>query len=270
MTDNQDNKNSEKFVRLMEVMAYFAFANNSEFAKTIKTSKSYISEILKSQVPPKTMGQKLEDNLNVSRQWYETGEGEMLLSNKVQINQSQNNAKPLHEVHYPINPADAPFIDMGNGQYTMLIPLVDEYSYASFPGGFKDPEYVSELRKISITVDKQHSGRYFAFEILGDSMENYSDKESAKKSIADGSTVVGREIQKHHWKSRLHYHKWATFVIVHKEYGITCKTILDQEVADGIIHLGSFNPDKSRHKDFAWNLDDIQAIFNIVRIINEP
>lgn len=45
---------------------------------------------------------------------------------------------------------------------------------------------------------------------------------------------------------------------------------MDQQVEDGVIHLSSYNPDKTRHKDFAWSLDDIQAIFNVVRIINEP
>lgn len=267
MIDNQDSKISEKFARLKEVILHFGFSNDSEFAKAIKTSKSYVSEILKSEKPPKTMGQKLEDNLNVSRHWYETGEGSMVLN---QINQSQNNAKPLHEVHYPIEPGESPFIDMGNGQYTMLVPLVDEYSYGSFPGGFRDPEYVDTLSKVAITVSKQHSGVYFAFEIVGDSMENYENKESAKKSIDDGSTVVGREVPRDYWKSRLHYHKWNAFVVVHKEYGIACKTILDQDIENGVIHLGSFNPDKTRHKDFSWHLNEIQAIFNVVRIINEP
>jgi len=267
MAGNQENKISEKFARLKEVMTFMGFSNDSEFAKAIGMSKSYISEILKSEKAPKTMGQKLEDNLNVSRLWFETGEGDMVINPNKQV---QNNAKPLHEVQYPIEPGESPFIDMGNGQYTMLVPLVDEYSYASFPGGFKDPEYIEELRKISITVDKQHSGRYFAFEIIGESMENYSSKEDAKKSIPEGAVVVAREIQRHHWKARLHYHRWASFVFVHKEYGIACKTILDQQVEDGIIHLGSFNPDKKRYKDFEWHLDDIQAIFNVVRIINEP
>lgn len=266
MTDNQNDKISEKFARLKEVMHYFKFANDSEFAKAIKMSKSYVSEILKSERPPKTMGQKLEDHLGVSRVWFETGNLEMLINKP---NLSQNNAKPLHEVHYPIEPGESPFIDMGNGQYTMLIPKVEEYSYGSFPSGFRDYEWVETLPKVAITVNKQHSGTYFAFEVIGDSMENYQDKESAKKSIEDGATVVGREIPRDYWKSKLHYHKWNAFVVVHKEYGIACKTILDHDVENGIIHLSSYNPDKLRHKDFAWHLDEIQAIYNIVRVINE-
>lgn len=205
----------------------------------------------------------------LNKNWLLTGDGNMLLTEGQIENKPNINAKPLHEVHYPIEPGESPFIDMGNGQYTMLIPLVDEYSYASFPGGFRDPVFVEELRKISITVDKQHSGVYFAFEIVGESMENYETKEDAKKSIPEGSVVVGREIQRHHWKARLHYHRWNAFVFVHKEFGICCKTILDQDVDDGIIHLGSFNPDKKRYKDFTWHLDDVKAIYNVVRIINE-
>lgn len=245
---------------------YLKSINISEGAFETKCglSSGYVSGI-KSGVGSSTIGkiQSAFPDLNTS--WLLTGQGDKLNSKT-----TSNNAKPLHEVQYPIEPGESPFIDMGNGQYTMLVPLVDEYAYGSFPAGFKDPEYVEDLKKISITVDKQHRGKYFAFEIIGDSMENYESKESAKKSIAEGSIVVGREIQRSHWKSRLHYHNWAAFVVIHKEYGIACKTILNQDVEDGVIHLGSFNSDKTKHKDFAWSLDDIQAIFNVVRIINEP
>lgn len=205
----------------------------------------------------------LNKDFSLNINWLETGNGEMQV-------EGISNAKPLHEISYPIEQTEAPFIEMGNGQLTMLVPYVDEYSYASFPGGFRDPEYISELRKVAITVDKRHKGKYFAFEIIGESMENYTSKEDAKKSIPDGSTVVGREIPRDYWKSKLHYHRWAAFVLVHKEHGVTCKTILDQTVTDGVIHLGSFNPDKNKYRDFTWHLDDIQAIFNIVRTITEP
>lgn len=272
MSDNQVKKISQ---RLKETRLHLG-KTQKQLAEIIGYAQNTVSENESSSDKISKKGIALRyieifcERLHVNKDYIITGEGNMLLTEAQIDNKSNINAKPLHEVQYPIDATESPFLEMGNGLLTMFIPKVDEYAYGSFPGGFRDPEWVETLPKVAITVNKRHSGRYFAFDILGDSMENYETKEDAKKSIAEGSTVVGREIDRFHWKSRLHYHRWNAFVFVHKEYGVACKTILDQEVEDGVIHLGSFNPDKKRHKNFTWHLDDIAAIYNVVRIINEP
>ncbi|MEJ2905037.1 helix-turn-helix transcriptional regulator [Pedobacter panaciterrae] len=264
MTENQ---------RLKIAMKELGFSTQKEFATVLNVQQGSLSDILRSKEGvgvSNNIADKLEILYGINKTWLKTGEGEMISTSHKQNIQTRNNAKPLHEVHYPIEPGESPFIDMGNGQFTMLIPFVDEYAYASFPGGFRDPEYIEEkLRRVSITVNKQHSGRYFAFEIIGDSMENYESKEFAKKSIAEGSIVVARELERDNWKYKLHSHNWDVFIFIHSEYGIACKTILDQNIAEGTIKLGSFNPDKKRHKDFEWHIKDIQGIFNVVRVIQE-
>lgn len=77
MTDNQDN-NFLKLERLNRVMYAERLTDGIELAKALNYSQGYISEILseKKRVP-KTMGQRLEDQLNINRKWFETGEGEM-------------------------------------------------------------------------------------------------------------------------------------------------------------------------------------------------
>ncbi|MCX3266590.1 S24 family peptidase [Pedobacter agri] len=255
MTDNQEEKISEKFVKLDEIRRHYNFKNDSEFAKAIKTSKSYFSEIKSSGKIPKTMGQKLEDNLRVSRQWFENGEGEMLLPLE------KSNGKLIGELNYPLDPGETPFIELGEGQYLMVMPLVNEYAYAGYLSGYADPEYVEELSKHTIIVTKQHRGTYRAFEVVGDSMDD-----GTKDSIPDGSIATGREIQRHLWQAKFHTHRFKDYIIVHKTDGILTKRITKHDVEKGIITCHSLNKDKDSYPDFKVDLNDVKQMFNIVNV----
>lgn len=158
------------------------------------------------------------------------------------------------------NDGDSPFIDLGNGQYIMIVPLVQDYAYAGYLSGFQDEEYLDELPKHSFVVNKQHRGNYMAFQVIGESMSNGTDE-----SITEGSTVTGREIQRHLWSSRFHIHRFKDYVIVHKE-GILIKRIIKHDVDTGIITCRSLNPDKDAYPDFDLNLDDCSQMFNIVNV----
>ncbi|MFD2962809.1 MULTISPECIES: helix-turn-helix domain-containing protein [Olivibacter] len=94
MPDNQAKKSSEKLTRLILVIEKLGFKNDSEFAKAIGMSKSYVSEILSSGHVPKTMGQKLEDKLKVSRKWFDLNDGDMMLAD--------NNYKNAENEEYPL------------------------------------------------------------------------------------------------------------------------------------------------------------------------
>lgn len=172
------------------------------------------------------------------------------------------NGKALGDINYPLEPEETPFIPLGDGQYVMVIPLVNEYAYAGYLAGYKDHEYIEELPKHTIVVNKHHRGAYQAFEVIGDSMRN---PEMLEESILDGSIVTGRQVLQHHWKSKLHTHRWKDFVIVHKE-GILIKRIKEHQVIDGTVVLESLNPDKQLYPDREIHLNDVYQIFNIVNV----
>jgi phage repressor protein C with HTH and peptisase S24 domain len=158
------------------------------------------------------------------------------------------------------NEGDSPFIDLGNGQYIMIVPLVQDYAYAGYLSGYSDEQYVEELPKHSFVVNKQHRGIYVAFQVIGDSMSN-----GTEESIIEGSVVTGREIQKHLWNSRFHIHRFKDYIIVHRE-GILIKRITKHDVDQGVITCHSLNPNKDAYPDFDLNLDDVAQIFNIVNV----
>jgi transcriptional regulator with XRE-family HTH domain len=194
-----------------------------------------------------------EFSLNI--EWLETGKGEMFLP------ESRSNGKFISEINYPLEPGETPFIELGEGQYLMVMPLVHEYAYAGYLSGYADPEYVEELSKHTIVVTKQHRGTYRAFEIVGDSMDD-----GTKESIPDGSIATGREIQRHLWKSPFHTHRFKDYIIVHQTEGILNKRIVKHDVEKGFITCHSLNPDKEIYPDFKLHLDEVKQIFNIVNV----
>lgn len=287
-----DSYNRVKTVGTMSIRqrlkAFLASRELSEgkFEQIVDLSKGYVSNI-KGGISSTTLGKIAKQFPELDTEWLLSGAGAMLKDNtekKQQPNRLGENQEDLYkvtpkasgrdlgELNYPYEYVgenkDNTYINIGNGQYLMLMPLVDEYAYGSYPGGYKDREYIEDLQKHTIVVDKKHQGCYRAFEMIGDSMENYENEEMAKQSIPDGSIVTGRNIQRHHWTSRLHINKWD-FIVVHKTEGIAVKRIKEHDVATGNIVLASLNPDKRKHKDFTWHLDDVQEIYSVVNVSQE-
>lgn len=194
-----------------------------------------------------------EFSLNVD--WLESEKGEMTLK-------KNGNTKSLGEINYPFEAGDTPFIDLGEGKLIMIVPLVNEYAYGGYLAGYKDPEFLDELPKHTIIVDKYHKGTYRAFEVVGDSMDD-----NTKESIPDGCIVTAREIQHHLWSSKFHTHRFKDYVIVHKKYGIITKRITNHDTNTGIITCHSLNPDKVNYADFEIHLDDVKQMFNVVNVL---
>jgi transcriptional regulator with XRE-family HTH domain len=152
------------------------------------------------------------------------------------------------------------FVPLGNGQFLMIVPLVEDYAQAGYTAGFSDTEFINELPRHSIVVTQKHKGKYRAFRVSGDSMND-----DTAKAICDGDIATGREIEKIHWNSRFHLHKFTEYIIVHRE-GIIIKTIVQHNVEQGIIKCQSKNSDKERYPDFDINLKDVFEILNVVAI----
>lgn len=85
MPINQHNK-IKYLDRITIIRKELALHDDVDFANAIKYSQGYISEILSGKKPvPKTMGQRLEDNLNINRRWFETGSGEMFAQTGIKL-----------------------------------------------------------------------------------------------------------------------------------------------------------------------------------------
>lgn len=259
MTDNQEEKINDRFIKIRKTLKM----SQKDFGSALGYNQSSISEMEKgTKNISKAILFPLSSIFNIDIDWLRTGDGEMFKPVSPDVyTPKHENAKDLGEITHPSDVSDTPFIDLKDGKYLMIMPLIGQYAYAGYLAGWSDTEFIEELPKHSIIVDKYHRGQYRAFEVVGDSMDNNS-----KESIPDGCIVTGRHIGRDLWKSKFHTHRYSDYVIVSKTEGIIVKRIVKHDVPNGIVTLASLNPDKISYPDFEMNLDDVSQIFNIVAI----
>ncbi|WP_316745139.1 helix-turn-helix transcriptional regulator [Pedobacter antarcticus] len=250
MTDNQIEKISQRFKELRKSLN----KDQKAFAKEAGILQSQVSEIENNKRNiTAAIIIALEDAYGLNRKWLESGDGEMI------INKNYSNARFIGEIHEE-NDENTKFIEISPGRYRMSVPLVEYQAKAGYLMEYADHNFIEDLPKHEITVNKYHKGRYIAFEVDGESMDDGSIN-----SIPDGCIITCREIKRELWYSRLHTHKYPNWVFVHKTMGVVVKQIVSQNLETGVLILHSLNPNKDEYPDYEIHLDDVLQILNVVK-----
>lgn len=164
-----------------------------------------------------------------------------------------------HSYDYYENKHDNKFVALPNGQYYMLMPLAEVSVQAGLLDNFKDVDYLADLPQHGIIVDKPAQGRYVAFRVSGDSMEDGTDG-----SIKYNSIVSTRELQRHLWASKLRFKDFPFWVIYTTQSKMPLlKQIVEHNTEDGYIVCHSLN-DSPQYSDFKLEINDIQALFYVI------
>lgn len=232
--------------------------NQQEMANKLglkRPNLSAIENFKENRTVPNGTGYILETEYKVNRKWFETGIGERYKTT-VDI---KPNAVAIGEIQTSEN--ESPYIELSNNQFLMVVPLIPIRASAGYRDNFQDENYINtHYDKHYFPVTRQYRGRYFAFVVDGNSMDN-----GTSEAIIEGSTVTAREIQKQHWRNRFHLNSFKDYVIVHRDV-ILVKRIIEHDTANGTILCHSLNPDKQKHGDFELNLDECLQILNIVNV----
>lgn len=141
----------------------------------------------------------------------------------------------------------------------MNVPLIHVRAQCGYLCGYGDREYVDTLPTLPVIVDRTYHGKYRLFEAEGDSMDD-----GTRQSICDGDIVLGREVQRDLWRSRLHIQDWY-FIIVHRTEGISIKKIIDHDVEHGVITCHSLN---DMFNDYKVQLDEVAELYNLIKIVD--
>lgn len=210
----------------------------------------------------KKLANKIQDRFGIPA-GFSLGEGDRFDYNLNLIKkidkQAISNAKDVGPARSDED-GDTKFTEISPGFYGMMVELVPEYAKAGYLSSYADQEFIDDLPKHYFTVDKFVRGKYRAFEVTGDSMNNGDIDEA----IPNGAIVLARELKREAWRSKLHNHTWPNWIFVHRHEGIICKQIAHQDVQNGVLTLRSLNPDKDKYPDITVNMDELEQIYNVI------
>lgn len=153
------------------------------------------------------------------------------------------------------------FIELPNGQYYMLMPLAEFNIQAGLLSSYQDADFLMDLSQHGILVDKPLQGRYVAFRVNGDSMDDGSNN-----AITRNSVVSTRELLRHHWTDKLRYRDFPYWVIYTTQSKMPLlKEIIEHNTEEGYIVCHSLN-DSPEFIDFKLHINDIQALFYVIDV----
>jgi len=268
------NKNTNISERIFQMVDYLSITPN-EFAKKLGYNRSQaIYDIISGKSKPsfdffyKLKYSEFSEMFNLD--WIVTGEGTMArilskeefkeLDGHIIGKPAENYGKLIAQFeNEPIkNSFGNTYEELSSGKYLLNAPLVPIKAQAGYLSAFGDEEYIENLTHVNFIVDRIGKGKYMAFEITNDSMNDGSIN-----SIPSGSLVLCREVQQVHWTSKLNFKKFPNWIIIHKD-GVICKEIVAHDFENGKITCHSLNS-SPEYKDFQINLSDVYQLFNIVK-----
>lgn len=153
------------------------------------------------------------------------------------------------------------FIELPNGQFYMLMPLAEFKIQAGFLDHYQDADFLMDLSQHGVLVEKPVQGRYVAFRVAGDSMDD-----GTSNAITQNSIVSTRELQRHLWNSKLRFKDFPYWVIYTTQSKMPLlKEIVEHNVEEGYIVCHSLS-DSPEFSDFKLNINDVQALFYVIDV----
>lgn len=227
------------------------------YAESAGIPQTTLNDCIKGNSEPKfnLISKIMNVEPNIDADWLLTGRGEMFKDESRVSNLSIESGIDMEPCF--VNSSGVKYFEMPNGTFRMRVPLIPVKAYAKYLDECRDIEFCNELTEVEFIVDKIGLGRYYAFEIKGDSMDDGS-----KRSISDKDIVLARELSKDYWKNKLHNDEYP-FWIITLDSTIVCKQIINQDLDKGEILCHSLNP-SPEYADFTLNLDSVRQLCNIV------
>jgi len=216
-------------------------------SKDTKISRATMGNYLKGETEPNKANIKLiADYLDVDSDWLLTGKGEMLKSEEKE------------KTPYLITKCGTKYYELPNGSFKMIVPFVPVKAYAGYIDNCCDAEHIEGLEEREFIVAEIHHGRYYSFEIKGDSMSYLG-----RGALYDGDIVLARELGRQHWMDKLNIKKYPVWIIVLKDT-IVCKQITRHDIETGVITCHSLNT-SPEYSDFEVSLNEVLQLLNVVK-----
>lgn len=166
-------------------------------------------------------------NMIFNEEWLKTGEGEMLKKNEVNIEAVPTMISGVGE-YYTKNNNGIKFYKLENGKYRMTVKKVPFCAYGRFANDSDTLEPDKEdWEEESFEFDEIVHGKYLAFEVKGESMDD-----GTRNSFEEGDIVLVRELGRQHWKDKFRFNDHPYWVIVF-DSSVLIKQMVAQNMETG-------------------------------------
>lgn len=147
--------------------------------------------------------------------------------------------------------------ELANGRFKVEVPHVPYNAYSSFIEVFGDEYATKEAFGTKIfTVDHPGKGQYISFTTKNESMNG-----GGINDTPGGADILGRLLQKHHWKDGFRDSIYGWIIICHD--GMFHKDIEGPD-NEGNVKCRSRNP-SPEFPEFDLNLNEVHTIWKVIK-----
>ena len=231
--------------------------NISMFAESIGVSQQVLERIFRKdkrsgKYPKVSDGIKeaLKNKFNINDFWFLDES-----SNAIEIPLKEKEEGNFYtESHNGVS-----FYELPNGKYRMEVDRVPWCAYGRFANECDTLEPDKDgWGKESFYTDKIVHGRYLAFEVRGDSMDD-----GTRASFEEGDVVLVRELDRIHWRDGIRFKERPYWVVVF-DSSVLIKQIVAQNLETGELTFHSLN-NSPEYSDFRLNMDQIRALYYVLQ-----
>lgn len=226
------------------------------FARSIGVTPTQIYDLLSGKT--KKISESIADKIlkafpAYNKAWVLTGTGNPMQESLIEVPVKEDEGE-----FYTENNNCVKFYDLG-GKYRMVVKLVPFAAYGQFANECDtlEPEKDS-WEDESFETDKIVHGKYYAFEVRGESMDN-----GTRSSFEEGDRVLVRELDRIHWVEGLRFKDYPFWVVVF-DSSVLIKQIVEQNLEKGTITFHSLNP-SPEYSDFTLEMDKIRALYYVLQ-----
>lgn len=235
---------NQSLIKMLDEIRFRDKLNQQQVAERIHVSSQHLSDVKNGRFP---LSDDLRNRLQEEFTYLRTDDS----SDVTPVRQSE-----LEE--YETTKNGTKFYRREDGKIIMEVPVVPIAALGSPEDEFT--KYINDYDNdtVTIVVDGVHHGKYVAFRVEGDSMDD-----GTRNSFERGDIVVVRELARDKWLPKLHIKTWPYWVIAFGN-NVRIKEIIAQDETTGTITCHSLNP-SPEYTDFTLSLDDIHRLFNVIK-----
>ncbi len=149
-------------------------------------------------------------------------------------------------------------VKLAPGKYLVSAPLVITTRSKEYINAFENDTFVASLPKIGFVVDQVSVGKYMAFEISNDSMDD-----GTVEGLPDKSIVLGKVVPSSKMAKTVGNDPKMLWIIVHSD-SIMCKKITAIDKNRKIIKCHSLN-NSPEYSDFELNTDEVKQLYKVIK-----